>query len=336
MRVWQQIDDCIVVAGEGRIAYLGPTITAAGYFEQMAGGRRQDELNTSPAEFIIDFVTESDLSQYEVELDFNAGNDDIAGDEEANRVSLAAACALIIERTTWWDQFGLFAWRCLIELWRHANELVYDVIVHGLAGALIGALYPHYGLRDAQQVGFMVQLSLGFTISISSARIFGSNRETIWQELSTAGGMGLRPTAYVAAKLVVAELPRLAIFVAAFLATWYASLGFMPNRKIPLMLEFVGIQQHRLRYDRWVSQLSTSFAFLRHLPPLALPIFSIYLRVLRLLSSRLSRFSSHVRCAQVSHRPSGTLGIASMLFRRKCYRGCHIPGGLSKLCFLLR
>lgn len=336
MRVWQQIDDCIVVAGEGRIAYVGSTIAAAGYFEKISGRRCQEEISVSPAEFIIDFVTENDLAQFEVELAFNAGNSDTTGNEEANRVSLAAACALIIERTTWWDEFRLFAWRCVIEVWRHASDLVYDVIVHALAGALIGALYPHYGLRDAQQVGFMVQLSLGFTISISSARVFGINRETTWQELSTAGGMGLRPTAYVVAKLVVAELPRLAIFVAAFLATWYAPLLIIPNRKIPLTSAIVGIQLPHLRCDRWVLQLSTSCVFLRHLPRLAPPTSSIYPKVLRLHSSRRSRSSLHVLFARVLHRRLGIFGIAFLPGPQKYYRGSRIPGGLSKLCSLLR
>ncbi|KAJ8602535.1 hypothetical protein CTAYLR_008339 [Chrysophaeum taylorii] len=225
VRVWRCVDDCVVVATEGRVAYVGPAADAPAFFFEKRRRRSTPPPaadDVSPAEFVIDAVSEDDG----VEVDFFSSDDDDDDDlldydaRNAAAASLAASCSLATERS-WWSQTGFFGLRCALEVWRHAEDLAYDVVVHGAAGALVGALYPRFDLRESQQVGFVVQLSLGFTISISSARVFGADRETAWRELSTAGGMGLRPTAYFAAKLAVVDLPRLALLVAVYLASWY-------------------------------------------------------------------------------------------------------------------
>lgn len=146
MRVWRQIDDCIVITTAGRVAYSGPALKAADYFEQNVRQRRPDETDIPSAEFVIDSVAENNVLNFEPEVVLDES------DEAATRASLEAACALIADRVSWWVQFTLFAKRCSIEFWRHTDDLLYDFLLQATAGALIGALFPRYGLRDAQQV----------------------------------------------------------------------------------------------------------------------------------------------------------------------------------------
>lgn len=227
LRAWNQIDDCIVVAERGRVAYVGETKKAADYFQRCLGRQPADDV--SPAEFVIDSVMfmdgdESPITNFVAESSVLCISEQSLEDNDTSKASLVAleaACLRCVDEVSWWNEFGLFAWRGSIEVWRHTDALAYDILVHGATGALIGALFPRFDVGDSQQVGFMVQLSLGFTICLSSARVFGNNRETTWRELSTAGGMGLRSTAFAFAKFIVVDVPRLSILVATFLAMWY-------------------------------------------------------------------------------------------------------------------
>ena len=82
-------------------------------------------------------------------------------------------------------------------------------------------MYPHFEFGDSQQVAFILQLSLGGTIALSSARTFGTTRQALWRELApNLGGMGLGATPMFAATCLV-ELPRLALLTLAFLSTWF-------------------------------------------------------------------------------------------------------------------
>jgi len=119
------------------------------------------------------------------------------------------------------DQFLLFLPRAVLALTRTPGDFVFELAVQFFAGAFLGALYPHFEFNDCQPVAFMLQLSLGGTVMLSSARTFGATRVAAWRELSpTLAGMGLSPTASAAATCLV-EVPRLLLLTAAFLSTWF-------------------------------------------------------------------------------------------------------------------
>ncbi|KAH8064411.1 ATPase [Aureococcus anophagefferens] len=104
--------------------------------------------------------------------------------------------------------FLLHVPRAVLALTRAPSEFVFEVSVQLAAGAFLGALYPHFEFGDSQQVAFILQLSLGGTIALSSARTFGTTRQALWRELApNLGGMGLGATPMLAATRLV-ELPR--------------------------------------------------------------------------------------------------------------------------------
>ena len=98
---------------------------------------------------------------------------------------------------------------------------MFELGVQFAAGAFLGALYPHFEFRDCQQVSFILQLSLGGTVALSSAKTFGGLRQAARRELSpTLSGYGLDPAAFCVATCL-AELPRLLLITLAFLSTWF-------------------------------------------------------------------------------------------------------------------
>jgi len=108
-----------------------------------------------------------------------------------------------------------------LALTRAPGDFAFELGVQFCAGAFLGALYPHFEFDDCQQVAFILQLSLGGTIALSSARTFGPFRAAAWRELApNLAGNGLSPAAFCAATCL-AEVPRLVLLTAAFLSTWF-------------------------------------------------------------------------------------------------------------------
>lgn len=196
-RIWGCVDDCVVVATRGRVVYSGPAMAEA-----------------SPGVALPDFSVYFQGRQCQRYCE-----EENADTLAARALSLEKACT---ERaaTSWSWQFALFAARCVLDVGRHGHHLFYDVVVQLAAGSLLGALYPRFGLRESQQVGFVVQLSLGFAIALSSARLF-ADRDLAFRELAKAAGMGLQPSAFFLAKILVIDVPHLALLVLAFLVAWY-------------------------------------------------------------------------------------------------------------------
>ena len=221
--MWRSVDDALVFAGGGRVAYYGAAADAAALFEAACpfAPRCDDD---SPPDYVLECVSHPAWDEgLRVGSDGSDGSDDgkawtASPDATADAVAAASRRAATPSP---WEQFLLHVPRACLSLTRAPSEFVFEVCVQFAAGAFLGALYPHFEFGDCQQVAFILQLSLGGTIMLSSARTFGSGRAALWRELShNCGGMALDARALCGATCLV-EVPRLALLTLAFLCTWF-------------------------------------------------------------------------------------------------------------------
>ena len=218
-RMWRSVDDAIIFAAAGRVAYVGAAAAAAAAFEGACGAFCVRDPGDAPPDYVLECVCHGGFDGAAVVSVKRAARPQPA--TAAATAAALAAASRSVEAPGARDQFLLHVPRAVLALTRAPSEFVFEVSVQLAAGAFLGALYPHFEFGDSQQVAFILQLSLGGTIALSSARTFGTTRQALWRELApNLGGMGLGATPMFAATCLV-ELPRLALLTLAFLSTWF-------------------------------------------------------------------------------------------------------------------
>ncbi|KAK7236258.1 hypothetical protein SO694_00061132 [Aureococcus anophagefferens] len=217
--MWRSVDDAIIFAAAGRVAYVGAAAAAAAAFERACGAFCVRDPGDAPPDYVLECVCHGGFDGAAVVSVKRAARPQPA--TAAATAAALAAASRSVEAPGARDQFLLHVPRAVLALTRAPSEFVFEVSVQLAAGAFLGALYPHFEFGDSQQVAFILQLSLGGTIALSSARTFGTTRQALWRELApNLGGMGLGATPMFAATCLV-ELPRLALLTLAFLSTWF-------------------------------------------------------------------------------------------------------------------
>ncbi|KAJ1456324.1 hypothetical protein M885DRAFT_463371 [Pelagophyceae sp. CCMP2097] len=217
-KMWRAFDDVLVFAPGGRVAYYGPQSQASKCFED-AVRLRDAEACKHPDDSAPDFILEC-VSAYQSLVCANQDEDEDAPAAFHADADTVTNASLRVNTPSASEQFVMFSLRAVLEVARHPSTLAYELLLQGCAGAFLGALFPHFEFGDIQQVGFILQLSLGLTIALSAARTFGADRAAYWRELTPRAGMALHAPSLFGAKCLV-ELPRLALLTAAFLGSWY-------------------------------------------------------------------------------------------------------------------
>ena len=167
---WRCLDDAIVFSKQGA-AYCGPAATCARAFE---GALAQPD--AAAPDFVLDCVTNEAFDHAVTSQPAPATNGATARALRDASMTVDAPGATV--------QFSKFLARAVLAHTRHPGDFVFDLGVQFTAGAFLGALYPHFEFHDCQQVSFILQLSLGGTVALSSSKTFGGLREAAWRELS--------------------------------------------------------------------------------------------------------------------------------------------------------
>jgi hypothetical protein len=240
-KAWRCLDDAVVFSGSG-VAYCGPAPLAARAFEEACGLQQGD----APApDFVLDCV---------VSNSFSAPSSSPAPATPGATIDALREASYGVDAPGAVTQFTKFLNRAILAHTRHPGDFVFELGVQFAAGAFLGALYPHFEFRDCQQVSFILQLSLGGTVALSSAKTFGAIRQAAWRELSpTLSGYGLDPAAFCVATCL-AELPRLLLITLAFLSTWFPTArpfcGVLLFAFLPLLLVSAPRPRARRAYGR--------------------------------------------------------------------------------------
>ena len=241
-KAWRCLDDAVVFSDKG-VAYCGPAPLAARAFEAACGLQQGD----APApDFVLDCVVSASFND-------NIQSSPAPATPGATIDALREA-SYGVDAPGSITQFTKFLNRAILAHTRHPGDFVFELGVQFAAGAFLGALYPHFEFRDCQQVSFILQLSLGGTVALSSAKTFGAIRQAAWRVLSpTLSGYGLDPAAFCVATCL-AELPRLLLITLAFLSTWFPTArpfcGVLLFAFLPLLLVSAPRPRARRAYGR--------------------------------------------------------------------------------------
>jgi len=222
-QTYELFHDLLLLGRGGRTVYLGPTERALEYFYGL-GFDSPDRVN--PADFFLD-CTSGNVAHRDnrMDVDVNAlwategveivdsNTSDVVLTDVAGLLDAAALSA----PSGFAQAFLVFGARHMLQWTKKGDALLFDAVLHLVAGAVVGTVFEHVPLNKITQLNVMLTLASGLTTALSSLRVFGAERVVFWREASPVSGMSLDRVAYFAAKATV-ELLRIAVLSGMLLA----------------------------------------------------------------------------------------------------------------------
>lgn len=196
-KVFEMFDN-VILLDRGEIVFIGKVLDLNSFFELSGFGI---PLNTNPADFVIDVISDQQNSHI-LKNRFNSFSNDPTNDVN---IQFTNEIPIVNRKQTWFYQFMILVNRSIKEQWRKKYGILTDIINNIIMAFLIGGVF--YGIDNSQKNVFLRSpflffccINQGLSSSLSTVNSFPEDRVLSLHERRSGA---YKTSAYFMAKMLV-------------------------------------------------------------------------------------------------------------------------------------